>query len=230
MEVWQKKMNCRYLNDTYTGSISIGDTTLLTCDGIEHIPMPTRNPNSYVATTFDGVYAVAYALDKLIREWCPEKFINNEGVRDCVKAYDLLGYLQNSSFPGFSWIVEFDEIGNVKGPYEFRQYYNSRSEKEIRIAFWNTINDTLLLHKDKMNWSSFWKADNSKNYPPDSVCGHPCKPRLYYQYREQGCCWDCVACRNNERLNDGKTGCMKCPEFYWPDKRTATYCKPIEPE
>ena len=85
MEVWQKKMNCSYPNKTYTGSIIIGDTTLLTCDVIEDIPMPPEDLDSYIVATFDGIYAVAYALDKLIRERCPEMFINKEGVRDCVK-------------------------------------------------------------------------------------------------------------------------------------------------
>ena len=230
MEVWQKKMNCSYPNKTYTGSIIIGDITLITCDVIEHIPMPPEDIDSWVVTTFDGVYAVAYALDKLIRERCPEKLVNNEGVRDCVKTYDLLGYLQNSSFQGASWMVQFDELGNLKGPYEFRQYYNSRSKREIAIALWDMINDTLLMKKDEMDWSVFWGGDTSRNYPPDSVCSNPCGPRFYYQYREQGCCWDCIACRNNERLNDERKGCIQCPEFYWPDMRTATYCVPIEPE
>ena len=114
MEVWQRKMNCIYPYKTDTGNITIGNTTLINCDGIKYIPILPEDLDSYVVTTFDGVYGVAYALDKLIRERCFEMIINNEGVRDYIKAYNLLGYIQNSSFQCVSCIVQFDELGNEK--------------------------------------------------------------------------------------------------------------------
>ena len=80
------------------------------------------------------------------------------------------------------------------------------------------------------DWSLFYPFENPSSAAPDSVCSRPCGPRLYYQQRELECCWDCLGCRNNERLNVNSTGCVPCSVFTWPDDETATRCILIDPE
>ena len=83
---------------------------------------------------------------------------------------------------------------------------------------------------NRPDWSPFSSLDQHDLSSPDSVCSRPCEPRLYYQYRDPVCCWDCLACRNNEILNEGKNGCVVCSALTWPDEETATTCIPIPPE
>ena len=94
-------------------------------------------------------------------------------------------------------------------------------------------------------------ADDSS---PVSVCSTPCSPRQYSIQQELPCCWECRSasqmsfiaftinhcsrlltvfyclyrnCGVNEFVAYNKTGCLKCPEFEWPDEETALYCEPI---
>ena len=232
MEIWQIYFNCRYDNSSYTGNMDLSNTSLPHCTEFEHQSLPPAVIDPYVVTTFDGFYAVAYALDLLIREKCPEKFADKTDIRSCIRGTELLDYIKKSDFQGGSWKVQFNDLGDVKGPYEFRQFYSSRTLKEKPISLWDQINQTLVIYEEEVDWSIFWDYDfaNVSSNPPDSVCSRPCGPRLYYQHTELSCCWNCIACRNNERLNTERTGCVKCSYLSWPDKETATYCELIEPE
>ncbi|GFO22662.1 metabotropic glutamate receptor [Plakobranchus ocellatus] len=56
---------------------------------------------------------------------------------------------------------------------------------------------------------------------PESVCSKPCKPGQFLIQREPApCCWECRACRDNERLVRGNTSCELCAPFTWPDPET----------
>ncbi|GFN89549.1 metabotropic glutamate receptor-like [Plakobranchus ocellatus] len=56
---------------------------------------------------------------------------------------------------------------------------------------------------------------------PESVCSKPCKPGQFLIQREPApCCWECRACRDNERLVRGNASCELCAAFTWPDPET----------
>ena len=150
---------------------------------------------------------------------------------------------------GVSWEVVFNKLGDVLGPYEYRQFYSYRpnKNKETVIGMWDTKLEILSIYDENSEWDIFWENNHPGNPPwfrntsdpPDSVCSRPCPPRQYYQQRELTCCWDCISCRNNEilvsridgeEISDGLlNGCLKCPEFYWPEEQTATFCERIQP-
>ena len=127
---------------------------------------------------------------------------------------------------GISWPIEFDSFGNVKGQYDFTQY-SYEDKKEKHIALWDKITETII-PGDSEDWSYF--SESGENVVPDSVCSYPCKVLEYRQQKELACCWDCKRCRNNEKLNQERSGCEICPILTWPDPDTATQCVNIEPQ
>ena len=226
MEAWQLTKGCSYVPI---------NNSILNCGDIEDEPFNGRDSHAFLASTKDAIDTFVYALDRLIKEQCPELLATPTLVKECINGEELLQYIRESYFPGTNWNVAFDESGDVLGNYVFRQYFSNRTPLHELVAVWENQNNDITVYSNKLDLSNFLvnEADarihkNSMDVP-DSVCSYPCEARQYQQQRELVCCWDCMSCRNNEIINADRDGCEKCPELMWPDEETATYCVEIEP-
>ena len=127
METWQHTHQCLYKDNRKRNYYKPENASLAQeCSDLEHLPLPDASPSTWVSTSFDGVKAVAYALDILIQENCSHLVHDKPELRECVRRNDLLTIIKNNTFNGTSWPVAFDELGDVKGRYQFWQYYSSR--------------------------------------------------------------------------------------------------------
>ena len=233
LDIWKNHYNCEYKNE----SISANKTFFVAdCADLEDIPIPSDPVNSWSATVSDGFYTVAHALDQLIRDKCPEVFLNTTDIKHCVTGTDLLKYMKKTTFTGNSWNVKFDSNGDLEGLTSFNQFYQARFKQQEIILIWDNSNKEVSVHTGKEDWSVFWNHNNSFGQtrssadPPDSVCSRPCPARHYAQQKEIECCWECIKCRNNEHLNHERTACVICPELTWPHSSIDTKCTLIEPE
>lgn len=128
-EVWQSYHNCQYKNSNKRNYYKVDNISATNeCEDVEHLGMPFP-AFDMSPTTFDGVNAVAYSLDILIRSKCSDVVSNKKALRECVRNHDLLSVIKNITFQGVSWPVAFDQLGDLQGQYEFKQYYSTRYTK-----------------------------------------------------------------------------------------------------
>ena len=224
MYSWMRDYNCTFDQDS---------SEKIQCEPFINQPLKNVYTSSWLGTTFDGFYAICHGLHNMITWKCPEAFQNASLLSDCLDGNDLLNSIKNNTFNGSSWTVAFDDAGDIMSPYTYQQWYRNRSDRVQVVGMWDKLVGNISIDDDIMNWANFSNgADVTRDSDgvPDSVCSYPCEARQYQQQRELVCCWDCMACRNNEIINADRDGCEKCPERMWPDEETATYCERIEPE
>ncbi|XP_059161880.1 metabotropic glutamate receptor 4-like [Physella acuta] len=118
--------------------------------------------------------------------------------------------------------------------------------RKLEVAFYDEADQTLTYTSHAISWSHLKEFDAGKTYvtdlgnsstprasdagrsmtPPESVCSRPCVSGEYRIQKKPLCCWECRACRNNEKTTPG--GCEECPALSWPDADSnLTTCSPI---
>ena len=181
----------------------------------------------WYSRTIDGVYTYAYALDKYIKDICPEAFTDNTILKTCIEGPVLLGYLRNTSLEGVTGDVKFDKKGDIIGGYDLLQLrHDGGLETWNTFGSWDMV-DGLHLDPTKINLTMFVPNGHSSDIP-ESVCSKPCKMGEIYIQQELICCWECKSCRTNEIVSENNTDCTECPPTTWPDE-TVTECLPVEP-
>lgn len=215
-----------------------------TCDISQGFPNTTYDftfaeGNSNV---LDAVFTFGHAIDQLLRDTCPEA--RGKDVQHCVKGELLLEYLLNTSFDGVTGTVRFDEFGDGQSKYRINQVYPKMLDdgnftgvfSEVTVAFYSITTDNIQYSNNhSLSWEFYQALEQSgqnlmANQAPESICSYPCKDSEFKIPTKLECCWDCRACRENERIiyDLEVPRCEVCSGFHWPDPKTNfTTCQPI---
>ena len=168
--------------------------------------------------TADAVHAFAMALDRLVRDRCPEHLTYPDGVKGCARPEFVREYLHNLEIPMRHDTRKFNKDGEIELDFQILQFQKETAEQ---VGLWTNESRTVTLK------SSFQLSMKKKAI--ESVCAKPCQPGEFYIQGELPCCWDCRRCRNNEIVVSNTTTCEPCPPLTWPDNITFTTCQTIPP-
>ena len=117
-----------------------------------------------VPYVFDSVYAFAHGLDAMLRETNSSLTVHERLEKLAERGFDLLWYLNKTSFTGKSGNVSFDVNGNGVSRYDIMSYMN---EKYTKITMWSEGGFT----NRNIEW--FQKRRSEEKF--SSRCGKPCK-------------------------------------------------------
>ncbi|XP_074535656.1 extracellular calcium-sensing receptor-like [Halichoeres trimaculatus] len=190
----------------------------------------------FTNNVYKSVYAVAHALDNLIK--CEEgkgPFLNGTCAdRKNIQPWQILHYLDSVNFTTQEGErVYFDENGDSPARYELvnLQMTNKGTMEGVTVG----IYDASLPEGRQFirnNIPVMWGNGKTKEEVPVSVCSKSCLPgtRKVLQKGKPVCCYDCVPCPAGEISNlTDSIICMKCPPAYWSNKqRDACIPKLIE--
>ena len=133
-----------------------------------------------------------------------------------VAFYDIdkkrMGFTENS----ISW-NHLERVDSLSRQKNLQDYENTDSgESEGEYEYYNGE-----ASQDRYLYNDMDYGDLEEGSTPESVCSRPCRPGEFVILREPApCCWECRACRDNERVVRGNTSCERCGEFTWPDPST----------
>ena len=194
----------------------------------------TSLQTSTVTPAIDAVYAFAYAIHNLQRDFCGggpglcQAILTNRSGGVAIEGELLLNYLRNVSFsPGFSTeVVAFDNNGDPKGAIytvsnlQLTTYGNYSFET---IGRWDGALDIPL---EISNELIQWNQANA-SIVPTSSCSLPCNDGEIPQpiAGQTECCWICRMCQNPREYSDGRR-CQTCGQGDMPNERR-TGCVPI---
>ncbi len=203
------------------------------CQMFENKPFKNRKVNPWTSKLYDAVWVYAYALDRLIKEKCPEVYKDKSLLPECIQGRQLLPYMKKVSFEGISGEIRFNDDGDYIGPKTILQFsYNSFENSGVKKPVGEWTPGNLKIDTDSMIWNHYTDGPRTnskvKKKIPYSVCSQPCLARQYKIQKKVACCWSCLYCRDNEIVVERKS-CTPCPENTWPDESTATWCENIEP-
>ncbi|XP_060902744.1 extracellular calcium-sensing receptor-like [Labrus mixtus] len=184
---------------------------------------------------YKSVYAVAHALDNLIK--CKEgkgPFLNSScaDIKN-IQPWQVLQYLDSVNFTTQEGErVYFDSNGDSPARYELvnLQMTNKGTMEGVTVG----IYDASLPESHQFitnNIPVVWGNGLTKQVPV-SVCSESCLPGTHkvLQKGRPVCCYDCIPCPSGEISNvTDSIICMKCPPMYWSNKqRDACIPKTIE--
>ena len=182
-----------------------------------------------VTNVIDAVYAFAYALDRMIMDYCGP----NETVCDAITTTRSVGkaingtllreYLFNVSFPStFSsgYDLLFDSNGDVQGSYSIinLQLTSENMSAFETVGMWDHSN--LLQLTETIQWNG------GSEEPPQSVCSLECEVGFepHQVPGQEQCCWKCERCLQ-ETVSSGEGRCFECPEKEIPNSNRSSCIK-----
>ncbi|XP_041851051.1 extracellular calcium-sensing receptor-like [Melanotaenia boesemani] len=230
-DFWEKVFNCS-LNKSV-------NTYKQPCSGFESLQNVTSlftdvSELRYTNNVYKSVYAVAHALDKLI------KCDNSPGLPFNGKCSDPKHIqpwkvLQQLNVVNFTTVngerVYFDNNGDSPARYELVNLqitHNGIMEGETVGIYDASLPEEheFIMTSNPVIWS------NGLNEVPVSVCSNTCLPgtHMVLQKGKPVCCYDCIPCSEGEISNlTDSVHCMPCPVKYWSNKqRDACIPKPVE--
>ncbi|XP_073792308.1 metabotropic glutamate receptor 7 isoform X1 [Danio rerio] len=213
-EFWEENFNCKLM------SSSKREDTSRKCTGQERIGIDSKyEQEGKVQFVIDAVYAMAHALHKMQKEFCPDQ----SGICEEMEhagGKKLLKSIRSVSFNGSAGtMVVFNNNGDAPGRYDLFQYQmniNNTPGYKV-IGQWT---ENLQLNMDEMQWP------NGEMEIPSSVCSLPCKTgQRKKMVKGMPCCWHCEPCDGYQYQYD-ETSCKLCAYNMRPNpNRTA--CQPI---
>ncbi|XP_056303307.1 metabotropic glutamate receptor 7 isoform X1 [Danio aesculapii] len=213
-EFWEENFNCKLM------SSSKREDTSRKCTGQERIGIDSKyEQEGKVQFVIDAVYAMAHALHKMQKEFCPDQ----SGICEEMEhagGKKLLKSIRSVSFNGSAGtMVVFNNNGDAPGRYDLFQYQmniNNTPGYKV-IGQWT---ESLQLNMDEMQWP------NGEMEIPSSVCSLPCKTgQRKKMVKGMPCCWHCEPCDGYQYQYD-ETSCKLCAYNMRPNpNRTA--CQPI---
>ncbi len=210
---WELLYNCSWAR-----------TDAQSCDLVRDTPFPRHDFTQWYSRAIDGVYTYTYALDKYIKDLCPDA--RGSVLRSCIKGPVFLQYLRNTSFSGVTGPTQFNEKGDIIGGYDVLQLRHRTAEEVWHsLGTWNML-QKLSLSAKLADFSMFLKEYEHVSGVPESLCSKPCEVGQAKIQQEQICCWECRPCRKNEIVSENGTDCVECASTTWPDD-TKTNCEPI---
>jgi hypothetical protein len=137
----------------------------------------------------------------------------------------VLNHILGISTTGLVGKIKFDALGNLQETLVLKQYQKFKSAyADIMIGNWNPDGDKLTV--GTIDWRVFGSAGQQNAL--QSFFSHPCAADEYIITGYDACCWTCWKCAAGEIINENRTGCQKCPRFWWPQD-SINQCVPIQP-
>ncbi|KAM4743144.1 extracellular calcium-sensing receptor-like [Anableps anableps] len=220
-QFWEFTFQCRFAPTPSDwvengGKICSGDEDLEAVE-TEFLDVSDLRPEYNV---YKAVYALAYALDELLRcepgkgpfhkESCP--------TLQTLEPWQLVYYLERVNFTtSFGDEVSFDENGDALPIYDIMNWVwlpdgqtKVQNVGDVKMSAFN--GEQLILDGDRI----FWNFKSKK--PPRSVCSENCLPgtRVVRKKGEPECCFDCIPCSEGMISNyTNSLECFSCPEDFW---------------
>lgn len=169
----------------------------------------------------DAVYAIAHALDQMIKDKCgPIPFRDCDAIQPGPSGAELLRYIHNVSFVGpQNTEIRFNKDGDAYGYYNIYQYQHTGNRYDyVPVGSWKEI---LKLNRSALKWGV---AGESRL--PSSICSHPC-PIGHVKNHQDQCCWSCVKCREEAYVENDT--CVSC-DAGWAPNFLSTGCDKLTPE
>ncbi|XP_059609665.1 metabotropic glutamate receptor 4 [Phlebotomus argentipes] len=201
-EFWSQHHKCSFASNSQTP-----------CTGAEGVH--GYEQEGLVPFVVDAVYAMAYAIDSLIRDVCGSPELCSE-LQPAPLGLNLLKYIHNVSFVGLQGTkVRFNRDGDAYGFYNVYQYQRTGKRYDyVQIGTWK---EGLDLNFDSLQWIGGH---------PRSLCSEPCPIGHVRNYQDQ-CCWACVKCREDAFVNNDT--CRTC-EPGWAPNEGKNGCDKLTPE
>lgn len=163
--------------------------------------------NSFVPYLSDAIYALAHALDLMIK--CKESDPTRVNCLELLKPRDLAAYMKNVSFQGMTGKVVFSDEGNpVDSFYDIVNFKQDHQKQWdiVPVGFWEGKGSysKLTINQSLIQWS------NDENVTPESTCSKTCPPG-FKQTDTVACCWECLECpEGHVNPSPGSRNCTKC--------------------
>ncbi|GIY57906.1 metabotropic glutamate receptor 1 [Caerostris darwini] len=204
-EFWEYRFNCSLPN----GSGKYNKT----CSGKEDLRERYKQ-DTKMSFVKKAIYTMAYGLHDMQKAKC-----NNTGL--CAEMLPLNGslflqYLLNVSFVWENETVKFDENGDPPGRYDIMNFQfipENNSYDYKHVGSWDSGKLDIL---QSFQWNPKHVTDGLSL--PESVCSKPCERGKVKSIQAESvkCCWVCVACKENQFLEDEFT-CKDCNLGWWPN-------------
>uniref|UniRef100_A0A8C2YX78 G-protein coupled receptors family 3 profile domain-containing protein n=1 Tax=Cyclopterus lumpus TaxID=8103 RepID=A0A8C2YX78_CYCLU len=223
-DFWEDVFDCA-LNNT-------ANTQRKPCSGFESLQTVESKFTDVSELTFTNnvyksVYAVAHALDNLIK--CEEgKGPFSNGIcadTKHIQPWQVLQYLNTVNFTTEEGErVYFDSNGDSPARYELvnLQMTNKGTMEGVTIGIYDASLPEIhqfILNNIPVVWG------NGLTKVPVSVCSETCLQgtRKVLQKGKPICCYNCIPCPAGEISNlTDSIHCMKCPSEYWSNKKRDT--------
>ncbi|XP_070685103.1 extracellular calcium-sensing receptor-like [Pempheris klunzingeri] len=223
-DFWEDVFDCS-LNDT-------ANTQRKPCSGFESLQniesqFTDVSALRFTNNVYKSVYAVAHALDNLIK--CEEGKgpLSNGSCVDTkhIQPWQVLQYLNTVNFTTEEGErVYFDSNGDSPARYELvhLQMTNKGSMEGVTIGIYDASlpeSHQFIMNSNPVFWG------NGLTEVPVSVCSKSCLPGTHkvLQKGKPVCCYDCIPCPAGEISNlTDSLHCMKCPPEYWSNKQRDT--------
>ncbi|XP_076591011.1 extracellular calcium-sensing receptor-like [Chaetodon auriga] len=188
----------------------------------------------FTNNVYKSVYAVAHALDNLIKCEEGKGHFSNGSCADTkyIQPWQVLQYLKTVNFTTEEGErVYFDSNGDSPARYELvnLQMTNKGTMEGATVGIYDASlpeSHQFIMNNIQVIWG------NGLTEVPVSVCSDSCLPgtRKVLQKGKPVCCYDCIPCPVGEISNlTDSIHCMKCPPLYWSnEQRDACVRKPIE--
>uniref|UniRef100_A0A672GC15 Extracellular calcium-sensing receptor-like n=1 Tax=Salarias fasciatus TaxID=181472 RepID=A0A672GC15_SALFA len=226
-----------FWEDVFDCSLSESVPTQQACSGSESL----QNVDSqftdvselrFTNNVYKSVYAVAHALDRLIKCDAGGGLFSNVSCADPkqIQPWQVLQSLKSVNFTTKEGEqVYFNSDGDSPARYEL---------VNLQITNKGTLaGETVGIYDASLPESHQFIMNNIPLFPclqevPLSVCSEKCLPGTHkvLQKGRPACCHDCIPCPAGEISNlTNSIHCMKCPSEYWSNKqRNACIPKEIE--
>ncbi|XP_058479951.1 extracellular calcium-sensing receptor-like [Solea solea] len=232
-QFWEHTFQCRFAPPP-AGWVEAGGELCTGQEVIENVEFPDVSNLRPEYNIYKAVYALAYALDDMLR--CVAgtgPFIGHGcATLQTVEQWQLMYYLEKVNFTTtFGDQVSFDENGDALPIYDIMNWVwlpDGRTKVQTvgevkRSAF---KGEELTLDEDKI----FWNLESKQ--PPRSVCSESCPPgsRMARKKGKPLCCFDCILCSEGKISNQTDSmECTSCPEYFWSSPQR-NHCVPKKTE
>ncbi|XP_036934648.1 extracellular calcium-sensing receptor-like [Acanthopagrus latus] len=189
----------------------------------------------FTHNVYKSVYAVAHALDNLIKCKAGKGPFTNGGCADTkhIQPWQVLQYLNTVNFTTEEGEkVYFDSNGDSPARYELvnLQMANKGTMEGATVGIYDASLPES--HQFIMNGIPVVWGNRLTEEVPVSVCSDSCLPgtRKVLQKGKPVCCYDCLPCPAGEISNlTNSIHCMKCPLMFWSnEQKDACIPKAIE--
>ncbi|XP_051254263.1 extracellular calcium-sensing receptor-like [Dicentrarchus labrax] len=189
----------------------------------------------FTNNVYKSVYAVAHALDNLIKCEEGKGLFSNGSCADTkhIQPWQVLRYLNTVNFTTKEGEkVYFDSNGDSPARYELvnLQITNKGTMEGATVGIYDASlpeSHQFIMNNIPVVWGR-WLTEGVSV----SVCSDSCIPgtRKVLQKGKPVCCYDCIPCPAGEISNlTDSIHCMKCPSAYWSnEQKDACVPKAIE--
>ncbi|KAI6659093.1 metabotropic glutamate receptor 7 isoform b precursor [Oopsacas minuta] len=211
---------CGYFRERFNCEYDTMNTTLKCPNSIADASTSDYQQNNIVPFTYDATYALASALDIVLKENCEQPYnishdqmckekngndfikIGGETLRDALYKVNFTGTTRDFVF--------FDESGDGQAKYAIYNYKYNSDINFKEIGTWDAAREG-----KRLDIKGYNPTDNVTSY-----CGGiaPCKPgfETIFQAETDLCCWTCEPCRSNTySSNTFALNCKTCPDGQW---------------